>query len=158
MADWRYLIPNGFSTAASATHPMLYVGGYGGVFRSFDNGTTWSYFPDGAVNADGTVNTNDLLNCPLGEGGGLPNVQVTDLDLSLGNIDHTTGRPDVSTGPNLLMASTYGRGAYAIRLAPDRLPQHPPRPTPQSQPQRPGPRSRVRQRLRRDSGSPTTTT
>src|SRR5439155_26252222 len=31
------------------THPVLYVGGVGGVFRSFDKGTTWTYFPNVAT-------------------------------------------------------------------------------------------------------------
>ena len=118
VADWRYVIPNDFSNPGGPTHPMLYVGGYGGVFRSYDDGTTWSFFPDSAINADGSINSTDLLNSPLGVGGGLPDVDVTDLDLSLGNISDTTGRPDVSSGPNLLTASTYGRGSFSIRLAP----------------------------------------
>src|SRR5205823_1288313 len=50
--------------------------------------------------------------------GGLPDALVTDLDLALGNINPTNGRPDVSTGPNLLTATTFGRGSFAIRLAP----------------------------------------
>ena len=117
-ADYRYVIPDDFTNPAGPTHPMLYVAGQGGVFRSYDNGKNWTLFPDGTVNVDGTVNNSSLLNSPLGNGGGLPNTLVTDLDLALGNIDPTTGRPDVSTGTNTLLASTYGRGAYAIRLAP----------------------------------------
>ena len=117
-ADWRYLIPNDFTQPTGPTHPMLYVAGQGGVFRSYDAGQTWTLFPDGTVNADGTPNSASLLNSPLGNGGGLPNAQVTDLDLSLGNVDPTTGRPDVSTGPNVLLASTFGRGQFTIRLAP----------------------------------------
>ena len=104
---------------------MLYVGGQGGVFRSFDGGQNWTLFPDGTVNADGTPNTTSLLNSPLGNGGGLPNAQVTDLDLSLGNVDPTTGRPDVSTGPNVLLASTFGRGQFTVRLAPIVFPNTP---------------------------------
>ena len=116
--DYRYLIPDDFTKPAGTTHPMLYVAGQGGVFRSYDRGQNWTLFPDSAFNADGSANTASLLNSPLGNGGGLPNAQVTDLDLSLGNVDPTTGRPDVSTGPNILLASTFGRGQFAIRLAP----------------------------------------
>ena len=120
--DWRYVIPNDFSqpgTDPSATHPILYVGSEGGVYRSIDDGTTWSLFPDSATGLDGvTPATASLNSSPRGAGGGLPNAHVTDLDMVLGNINPTTGRPDVSTGPNVLMASTYGRGAFAIRLAP----------------------------------------
>ena len=36
----------------------------------------------------------------------------------LGNVDPNTGHPNVSTGPNLLLATTYGSGSYGIRLAP----------------------------------------
>ena len=127
-ADWRYLIPDDFANPTGSTHPMLYVAGEGGVFRSLDGGTTWGLFPDGAVSANGTANPNSLLNSPLGEGGGLPNAIVTDLDMSLGIIDPATGRAaaktiDPNTGqtvaaPNILMASTFGRGTYAIRLVP----------------------------------------
>ena len=89
---------------------MLYVGGEGGVFRSLDNGQTWSLFPDTAPAACSTR--------PIANGGGLPVARVTDLDLSLGNIDPTTGQPDESTSPNVLLATTFGRGSFAIRLAP----------------------------------------
>ncbi len=105
-ADWRYVIPDDLSNPSGPTHPMLYVAGEGGVFRSYDNGKTWTPFPDASLNG-----------APV-DGGYLPNAHVTDLDMSLGNIDPTTGRPDVSTGPNILLATTYGRGMFAIRLAP----------------------------------------
>jgi subtilisin-like proprotein convertase family protein len=125
--DWRYVIPDAFPSdrgpipANAPTHPAIYVGGEGGVFRSLDNGLTWSPFPDSGAGS--------LLNSPLGDGGGLPNTMVTDLDLALGNIDPQTGRPNSlspqdssplkdSRGPNTLTASTYGRGQFAIRLAP----------------------------------------
>jgi subtilisin-like proprotein convertase family protein len=110
-ADWRYVIPDNpaeIGTPANPpgpTHPVLYVGGEGGVYRSTDKGLTWTQFPslaEGATRA----------------GGLLPNARVTDLDLALGNVNPTTGRPDVTTGPNLLLATTYGRGSFAIRLSP----------------------------------------
>ncbi len=109
-ADWRYVIPNDFSNPAAGTHPMLYVAGLSGVYRSLDQGKNWTYFPDAG---DGS-----LLSSPLGNGGGLPTVQVTDLDLSLGNVDPATGRSNTAGGPNVLVASTYGRGEFVIRLAP----------------------------------------
>ena len=105
-ADWRYAIPEDPTISNSVTHPVLYVGGEGGVFRSFDNGLSWRSFPDQGIN-----------NSPA-DMGYLPTSRVSDLDLALGAIDPTTGRPIVSTGPNILVASTYGRGAFAIRLAP----------------------------------------
>src|SRR5262249_9923624 len=83
--------------------PVLYVGGQGGVFRSTDRGRTWTPFPD---TSDGAAVA----------GGYLPNARVTDLDLVLGNINPQTGQPDQSVGFNMLMASTYGRGVFAIRL------------------------------------------
>lgn len=86
------------------THPVLYVAGEGGVFRSRDNGINWSYFPN--VADDGAAQ----------EGGYLPNVSVTALDLVLGNVNSSTGFSDPSTGLNMLLATTYGRGQFAIRL------------------------------------------
>jgi subtilisin-like proprotein convertase family protein len=114
VADWRYVIPDSFANPSpAATHPMLYVAGQGGVFRSTDDGRSWALFP--SADATSLVSTPN----PPGDGGGLPTVAVTGLVLSAGAIDPTTGRPVPRPGdPNLLMASTYGRGAFAIRLAP----------------------------------------
>ena len=103
--DWRYVIPFDPTNPAKGTHPMLYVAGVGGVFRSTNNGTNWTVFPD------------QTLATPV-PNGNLPAATVSDLDLVLGNVDPTTGHPDVSTGPNLLLATTYGSGSYGIRLAP----------------------------------------
>ena len=104
-ADWRYVIPDDPTQPNGPTHPMLYVAGETGVYRSTDEGKTWSLFPD------------LTLNGPTA-GGYLPDAHITDLDMVLGNVNPTTGRPDVSTGPNLLLATTYGRGSFGIRLAP----------------------------------------
>jgi hypothetical protein len=109
-ADWRYLIPDNFSNPNGSTHPLLYVGGEAGVYRSLDGGQTWGLFPDSGPGS--------LLNSPYPSGGGLPIAHVTDLDLSLGFINPTTGTPDESTGSNVLLATTYGRGSFGIRLAP----------------------------------------
>ena len=107
VADWRYVIPDNMNDPASPTHPALYVGGLGGVWRSLDNGGTWSLFPNVAV--DGA----------LRQGGFLPNVKVTDLALSQGNVDPTTGRAVHESGdPDTLMATTYGRGSFVVRLSP----------------------------------------
>ncbi|MCY2953695.1 MAG: proprotein convertase P-domain-containing protein [Planctomycetota bacterium] len=105
-ADWRYAIPDNPSDPASPTHPVLYVGTNAGVYRSLDGGKTWTPFPDIAL--DGAAQA----------GGYMPNVRITDLDLTLGRIDSTTGQPEVSSGPDVLLATTYGRGSYAIRVAP----------------------------------------
>ena len=106
-ADWRYVIPDDPTNPASPTHPVLYVGGEGGVYRSLDNGKTWSLFPDVAFD-----------NSPQ-DGGFLPVAHVTDLQVALGNINPATGRAEARPGdPNVLMATTYGRGVFAIRLAP----------------------------------------
>ncbi|HWE36768.1 MAG TPA: Ig-like domain-containing protein [Isosphaeraceae bacterium] len=112
--DWRYVIPNNFSDPNGPSHPMLYVSGEGGVYRSYDFGTTWTIFPDSGAGS--------LLNSPVPEGD-LPNAHINELSLVLGNVDPTTGRPDVATGPNLLLATTYGRGSFGIRLAPIIFPQ-----------------------------------
>jgi subtilisin-like proprotein convertase family protein len=117
-ADWRYAIPdNSFEvdnpqTPPGPTHPVLYVGGESGVYRSVDGGRTWTIFPD--VANDGAKQ----------DGGYLPNAHVTDLNLALGNVDPTTGHPivlDPSTGakaPDILLASTYGRSDFAIVVSP----------------------------------------
>jgi subtilisin-like proprotein convertase family protein len=118
VADWRYSIPNNPATPNGPTHPMLYVAANSGVYRSTDRGATWKLFPNQAT--DGTVTA---------DGGLLPNAPVTDLDLSLGNIDPTTGQPVMTAkdgngnvtqklGNDLLVASTAGRGSFGIRLAP----------------------------------------
>ena len=107
VADYRYAIPD----PQGNVHPVLYVGGYGGVFRSLDNGQTWTAFPN--TGFDGS---------PV-DGGYLPNVQVSNLQLNLGAVNPATGRPQQLTGdPEVLLATTFGRGAFAIRLAPDVFP------------------------------------
>ena len=106
--DWRGIggVPNDSNTPQPA---ILYVGSEGAVFRSRNagaaGGTTWSLFPN--VIGDGAP----------ADGGYLPRNRVTDLDLSIGNIDPTTGQPKKDgSGLNLLLATTYGRGQFAIRL------------------------------------------
>jgi hypothetical protein len=114
LADYRYLIPAATNTNGGTDnvfYPVLYVSGYGGVFRSIDNGATWTVFPNTAFD-----------NAPV-DGGYLPSVDVTNLQLVLGNINPSTGHPTQSTGdPEVLLATTYGRGDFAIRLAPDVFP------------------------------------
>ena len=103
--DWRFAVADNFALPNSPTHPILYVGGDGGVVTSNDLGKTWTIFP----------NLNPA-NSASQTGGYLPSVRVTDLKLILGNINPVTGIPDTSTGLNMLVASTYGRGDFAIRL------------------------------------------
>jgi subtilisin-like proprotein convertase family protein len=99
--DWRFSMTDQID---DGTHPVLYIGGLGGVFRSDDQGFNWRFFPD--VAHEGAA----------ADGGLLPNVDVTDLKLALGPIDQASGLPKQATGPNLLLAMTAGRGAFAIRL------------------------------------------
>ncbi len=100
--DWRFAIPN---ATGGGTHPVLYIGGDGGVVTSSDMGATWTIFPSLANDATATQ-----------IGGYLPSVRVTGLQLILGNINQVTGIPDTSSGLNMLVASTYGRGDFAIRI------------------------------------------
>ena len=72
-------------TPAKGYHPVLYVGSNSGVYQSLDDGQTWTLFPDTTYGA-------------VAEGGNLPHVAVTDLSLSLGNIDANTGMPNLA-GP-----------------------------------------------------------
>jgi hypothetical protein len=111
-ADWRYAIPDDPNQITNPppglvpTHPILYVGGEGGVYRSLDGGQSWTPFPDTVI--DGAQF----------EGGLLPNAHVTELNLAIGTITTSTGRPTVSGSPDVLLATTYGRGDFAIRVAP----------------------------------------
>ena len=110
--DWRYVIPD---SNDAGTHPLVYVAGEGGVYRSLNidlnTSATWTAFP------------NQSLDGSAVSGGYLPNAHVTDLNLSLGNIDPTTGRAiELPGDPGVLTATTYGRGTFAIRLAPLVLP------------------------------------
>ena len=109
--DWRYV------------NPVLYVGGQGGVFRTVTyspgaagSSATWTLFP----------NVAGATTYPAG--GYFPNARVTDLDLSLGAINPATGLPNLTAngsglnnnvgGQNLLLASTFGRGQFVIRIDP----------------------------------------
>jgi subtilisin-like proprotein convertase family protein len=114
--DWRYTIPNTATDPVGAGfHPVLYVGSNSGVYQSINDGATWTLFPDTTFGA-------------VAEGGNLPHVTVTDLNLSLGNIDVNTGRPNLAgpydpskpaaPDPDLLLATSYGRGSFAINLPP----------------------------------------
>jgi subtilisin-like proprotein convertase family protein len=103
-ADWRFVIPDDPKNPTGPAHPALYVGGEGGVFRSVDGGKTWSLFP--SVAADGAV----------ADGGLLPDAHITSLNLSVGNLNNLNGVPNQATGLNVLYATTYGRGTFAIRL------------------------------------------
>jgi subtilisin-like proprotein convertase family protein len=115
-ANWNYTIPNNPTDLADGYHPVLYVGANSGVYMSTDNGTTWSLYPSTTFGA-------------VSSGGNLPHVDVTDLSLSQGNVAVATGMPDLAgpynpedpnatADPDLLMASTYGEGSFAIDLAP----------------------------------------
>ncbi len=120
-ADWRYVIPNSFSgpetTSPTSTHPILYVGGVGGVLQSIDNGQSWSVFP-----APLAGSAPDVVP-PAGQTGGMPTANVTSLTMSTGDVNPTTGHPIQTPGdPNVMVASTYGNGMYAIRLAPQVFP------------------------------------
>ena len=113
--DWRYTIPDTTVIAGdpSPTHPILYVSGNSGVYRSIDGGQTWSLFPSIASN----------LEAAPRDGGYLPNVKVMDLALSIGNVDPTTGASVAKPGdPGFLLATTYGQGSFAIRIGPLVLP------------------------------------
>jgi subtilisin-like proprotein convertase family protein len=104
--DWRPEL----SAPSGGVLPTVYVGGDSGVYRSTDGGSSWTIFP--SVAADGSPQ----------DGGFLPNAHISNLQLVLGNINSTTGLPDQAGGPNLLVANTYGRGTFAIRLPNNQAP------------------------------------
>ena len=103
--DWRYAIPDDLTNPTGPTHPVLYVGTDGGVYRSLDKGTTWTYFPNQAI--DGARQ----------EGGYLPTVPISTLTLTTGNINPNDGSVvDQPDALNMLVATTAGRGTFAIRI------------------------------------------
>jgi len=115
--DWRYIIPEDFDDPDSPTHPIIYSAGASGVFRSLDNGQTWTSFPDNIADGEEGANT-------AADQGYLPHARVTDLDLSLGFINPDNGRPVINdNSENLMLATTFGRGQFAIRLAPLIIPE-----------------------------------
>ena len=83
---------------------MLYVSGDTGVFRSLDDGLTWTLFPDESI--DGAS----------AQGGNLPRTNITDLDLSLGR--HQSGHRDFQPPGALgsLLAHGLGRPRRAAGL------------------------------------------
>ena len=120
IADWRYAIPNNPSDPTQGYHPVLYVGADSGVFVSYNEGKSWNLFPETLYGA-------------VTSGGYLPHESVTSMGLSLGDINTQTGMGTLNgpyapnaanqttaaqADPDLLMASTYGQGEYAINLAP----------------------------------------
>jgi subtilisin-like proprotein convertase family protein len=127
VADWNYTIPNlTGDPAGTGFHPALFVSANSGVYLSLTDGVTtstnpaWTFFPDTTYGA-------------VIEGGYLPHVNVTALSLSIGNIDPNTGMPNLAgpldptnptstADPDLLLASTFGQGAFAINLAPILIP------------------------------------
>ena len=85
IADWRYTIPVNPANPSAGYYPVLYVGSNSGVYQSVNDGQTWTPFPDTTYGA-------------VADGGYLPNVDVTHLDMSLGNVDANTGMPNTA-GP-----------------------------------------------------------
>lgn len=95
--DWRPLY------ATTPGTPILYAGGDNGVFRSLDGGTTWTRFTGTATGTKSDAGT-------------LPAVKIVDLDLVLGNIVPGTGRTNSAGSPDMLVATTLGRGMWSLAL------------------------------------------
>jgi subtilisin-like proprotein convertase family protein len=103
--DWRYAIPDVLSNPTGPSHPVLYVGTDGGVYRSLDKGITWTYFPD-----QGTDGARE-------DAGYLPTVPISALTLTTGDVNPTDGSiVNQANGLNMLVATTAGRGTFAIRI------------------------------------------
>jgi Bacterial Ig-like domain len=101
--DWRP------TYSPTPGQPILYVGGDGGVFKGRID-------PTNAVNTVWARYTNAVAQGAATDGGGLPVVKVVDLDISAGNIDPNTGRVITAGAPGILVATTLGRGVWAIAL------------------------------------------
>ena len=118
VADWRYVLPDDPNQDLPPTadptrsHPILYVGGEAGVYRSLDDGRTWTQFPNVAL--DGAPR----------EGGYLPVVSVTDMEFAAGRVNQSDGFPEMArSGTDMLYVTTFGRSSFGIRLAPMIFPQ-----------------------------------
>ena len=117
VADWRYAIPNNPTDPSPGYHPVLYVGAQLGRLPVARQRQDLDALPQ-----------HDLRR----RGGGrqpAPCRRHSTSSLSLGNIDPNTGMPNLAgpynptnptatPDPDLLLATTYGRGAFAINLAP----------------------------------------
>ncbi len=89
---------------ATVTNDTLWT-----VLRGQDGTTAATY----AAGATATNNGDNAVQ----QGGLFPDMQVTSLQLVNGDVNTSTGLPDASTGGyNMLVASTYGQGDFAIRL------------------------------------------
>jgi subtilisin-like proprotein convertase family protein len=93
--DWRYVIPDTSDNLGSAPHPMLYVAGQGGAYRSTNDGLTWTDFPNGvaasptsqpsiAVPANGSASTS--ITIPFGSLSS-PTATVQSLAIDLSGLD-----------------------------------------------------------------------
>jgi subtilisin-like proprotein convertase family protein len=111
--DWRYHNLTDINDQTGVVHPVVYIGGEGGVFRStnvlddagnVDPNVAWSVFPN--------VGEGAVI-----DGGLLPNANITTLNLELGNIDPSSGLPISGGGVDMLVVSTYGRGTFGIRVS-----------------------------------------
>ena len=113
----------------AVTHPVLYVSSSNGVYRSLDQGASWTLFPSNTSEYDSTNTSLDELPNDVGgigssaAGGYLSSAEVTDLNIAQGNVNPNTGEPTWQTGdPKVLLASTYGNNQYTINLAPTVVP------------------------------------
>ena len=103
MPTGAYSIPNSANDPnGPGFHPVLYIGSNSGVYQSIDDGMTWSLFPTTTFGA-------------VAQGGNLPHVAVTDLSLSLGNVDKNTGMPNLA-GPYqaFVFAGTLTSGSASV--------------------------------------------
>ena len=127
--DWNYQIPDNPADPSGPTHPVLYVSASNGVYRSLDQGASWTLFPSNTSEYDSTNTSLDELPNDVGgigssaAGGYLSSAEVTDLNIAQGNVNVNNGEPTWQTGdPKVLLASTYGNNQYTINLAPTVIP------------------------------------
>ena len=122
VADWRYVIPDDADPAQPTRRdpPVLYVGGEGGVYRSTRRR------PDlGAVPQRPTSSTPPRRRRRRPAQRRTSPTSTWRWATSTRPPAGPTSRP----GPNVLLATTFGRGSFAIRLAPIVFPNTPAQPS-----------------------------
>ena len=117
MADWKYTIPNNPANLSAGYHPVLFVSADSGVYMSHQQ---WPVVvcriripAFGAVVAGGLFTSRQRQQPGLIAGQHRHQHRYAESGRSLRS-EPSRSTPD----PDLLMASTFGQGAFAINMGP----------------------------------------